>query len=84
MTDKQIETLKANLSTKLATSEEGKISNTSTISYYIVAKGDSLWGIAKKQLGDGTRYIEIYKLNQNIVKRPNMIKIGQKLILTVR
>jgi N-acetylmuramoyl-L-alanine amidase len=30
---------------------------------YIVQKGDSLWGIARKQLGSGARYPEIISLN---------------------
>jgi LysM repeat protein len=30
---------------------------------YVVAKGDSLWVIAQKKLGDGTRYKEIKSLN---------------------
>lgn len=30
---------------------------------YTVVRGDSLWGIAAKQLGNGTRYTEIMKLN---------------------
>jgi N-acetylmuramoyl-L-alanine amidase len=30
---------------------------------YIVKKGDSLWGIARKQLGSGARYSEIMSLN---------------------
>lgn len=30
---------------------------------YIVKKGDSLWSIAKKFLGDGNKYKEIQKVN---------------------
>lgn len=52
-----------------------------TATYYIVVKGDCLWSIAKKQLGNGTRYMEIYMLNKNILKNPNSIYIGQKLAL---
>lgn len=86
MTDKQIGTLKTNLSTKLTTSNEtsntdSSVKENTTVVTYTVVKGDSLWSIAKKQLGNGTRYIEIYKLNQNIIKRPTMIRIGQKLVL---
>jgi protein tyrosine/serine phosphatase/LysM repeat protein len=83
MTAEQVKALKTNLSTKLATSEEVKEDTTevTTVATYIVVKGDSLWSIAKKQLGNGTRYIEIYKLNQNTIKNPSMIKIGQKLVL---
>ena len=37
--------------------------NTSSHTYYVQA-GDSLWGIAQSQLGDGTRYQEIKTLNR--------------------
>ena len=37
--------------------------NTSSHTYYVQA-GDSLWGIAQSQLGDGTRYQEIKALNR--------------------
>ncbi|MCT8975074.1 SAM-dependent chlorinase/fluorinase [Clostridium sp. CX1] len=89
MTDKQIETLKANLSTEVAASEGNKNNDTSNNSSkednkvvtYTVVKGDTLWSIAKKNLGDGKRYIEIRKLNENAVKNDNIIYVGQKLVL---
>jgi len=43
---------------------------------YTVVKGDSLWGIAQKLLGNGTRYTEIVKLNG---LNSNTIYSGQKL-----
>lgn len=48
---------------------------------YTVVKGDCLWLISKKQLGDGNRWQEIYKLNQDKVKNPNLIYPGQVLIM---
>ncbi len=95
MSAKQIKALKLNLSTELvATAEEEKadeISNVynndtedTTVATYIVVKGDSLWSIANTQLGDGTRYIEIYKLNTNTINNPTMIMIGQKLALPMK
>lgn len=94
MTNEQIETLKTNLSTELIIDKEDKtdeISNTdnmdkkdTTIVTYIVVKGDCLWNIALKQLGSGTRYIEIYNLNKDIIRNPSMIRIGQELILPVK
>ncbi|MEC1716600.1 LysM peptidoglycan-binding domain-containing protein [Schinkia azotoformans] len=42
---------------------------------YTVKKGDTLWAICKKQLGDGSKYHEIAKLNG--IKNPNLIKPGQ-------
>lgn len=41
----------------------GTASSTSSTKTYTVKKGDSLWAIAAKQLGSGTRYKEIKTLN---------------------
>lgn len=45
---------------------------------YTVKKGDTLWRIAERELGDGTRYKEIKSLN-NLTT--NSIHIGQVLRL---
>jgi len=45
--------------------------------YYTVVKGDCLWKIARKHLGSGARYTEIYELNKDIIKSPDRIYIGQ-------
>lgn len=42
-------------------------SKTSTTSY-TVKSGDSLWSIAKSQLNDGSRYKEIYTLNESVIE----------------
>jgi len=47
-------------------------------SVYIVVMGDSLWGIAKKQLGSGARYKEILALNPHVTK-DKPLAIGTKL-----
>ena len=47
-------------------------------SIYIVVEGDSLWNIAEKQLGDGTRYTEILTLNPQI-KKDKPLFVGTKL-----
>lgn len=45
---------------------------------YTVKSGDSLWAIAKKLLGNGARYTEIYELNKSIIgSNPNLIYPGQ-------
>ncbi len=50
-------------------------------STYTVKSGDCLWNIAKKYLGDGSRYTEIYNLNKDKIKNPNLIYPGQILTL---
>lgn len=42
---------------------------------YTVKKGDTLWSIAKKTLGDGNRYKEIQKVNglKDTVIYPNTV-----------
>lgn len=50
-------------------------------STYTVKSGDCLWNIAKKYLGDGSRYNEIYSLNKDKIKNPNLIYAGQVLTL---
>jgi nucleoid-associated protein YgaU len=47
--------------------------------YHEVVKGDTLWKIAEKYYGDGNLYKDIFEANKDILKDPNMIKIGQKL-----
>jgi len=49
---------------------------------YVAKEGDSLWKIAANELGNGSRYAEIKKLNPNI-DTDNM-KIGTKLILPAK
>lgn len=49
-------------------------------SEYLVVEGDSLWSIAKKQLGGGARYKEILALNPHINK-DEPLAIGTKLNL---
>lgn len=51
---------------------------------YTVKKGDCLYNIAKKELGDGSRWKEIYNLNKNNIKNPNLIYPEQKLTLPTK
>lgn len=46
---------------------------------YIVKKGDTLYAICKRQLGDGNRYKDIAKKND--ISNPNLIYPGQVLKL---
>lgn len=48
---------------------------------YTVVKGDCLWSIAKKQLGNGSRWQEIHNLNRDKITNPNVIFPGQVLTM---
>ena len=48
---------------------------------YTVVRGDNLWNIAKRYLGNGNRYTEIYNLNRNKIRNPRLIYPGQVLTL---
>ena len=48
---------------------------------YVVKDGDTLYGIAKRELGKGSRWEEISKLNQ---LDGNMVKKGQTLVLPAK
>lgn len=48
-------------------------------SSYTVVKSDSLWSIAQKHLGRGTRWTEIYEANKDVIKNPGSIYVGQVL-----
>lgn len=50
-------------------------------SEYTVAKGDSLWKIAKQVYGDGSQWKKIADANKGTVKNPNLIYPNQKLII---
>jgi hypothetical protein len=47
--------------------------------YYLIEKGDTLWAIAKKFLGDGNRYPEIFEANKEVIIDPDKIFAGQKI-----
>ena len=47
--------------------------------YYVIEKGDTLWAIAKKFLGNGNRYPEIFEANREVIIDPDKIFPGQKI-----
>jgi len=46
---------------------------------YTIAKGDTLWSIAKRQYGDGQRWKDIAEANPGI--NPNKLRVGQQITL---
>ncbi len=70
LTDGEIADLAANLG-------NSPVSSTT----YVVVKGDTLWGIASRLLGAGIKWSAIYEANSAIIADPNLIYVGQELII---
>ena len=58
--------------------QSAPVETTTKKTVHTVVKGDSLWNIAKKYLGNGSRYPEIVKLNG---LTSTVLQIGQKLTI---
>lgn len=66
----------------LASQEEpARAGEAPPVNSYTVQKGDCLWSIAKRLLGDGSRWKEIYNANTDKVSNPNRIYPGQVLTI---
>lgn len=48
---------------------------------YTVKSGDTLWNIAKKFYGNGSKYTLIYEANKDKIQNPNKIQVGQVLVI---
>lgn len=48
---------------------------------YTVKEGDSLWKIAVSVLGNGNRYLDIIKMNKDLLANENSLTPGMRLIL---
>lgn len=50
---------------------------------YVIKKGDTLWSISEKELGDGKKWKNIYRLNKSKIKDPNRLRSGIKIVIPV-
>jgi len=50
----------------------------------VVSRGDSLWSISRITYGAGTRYVIVYRANQDRIRDPNLIHPGQILVLPMK
>jgi nucleoid-associated protein YgaU len=48
---------------------------------HLVVQGDSLWKIAVANYGDGYKWTTIWNSNKKIIRDPNKLEIGMKLLL---
>lgn len=49
--------------------------------FHEVKKGDTLWAIAEKALGNGAKYEKIFEANKPMLSHPDKIYPGQMLII---
>lgn len=47
--------------------------------FHTVEKGDTLWAIAEKAMGNGAKYTEIFEANKPMLSHPDKIYPGQVL-----
>jgi len=68
-----------------AVPQQGKAQKVSevpgSVSYYVVEKGDTLQKISKKFYGTTKKWKKIYEANKDILKDPDKIRPGQKLVI---
>lgn len=70
---------------KVATvKKEREANNAPTASTHTIKAGDTLWAIAAKYLGSGSRYKEIVEANKDKVSNPNLVPIGTVLKIPPR
>jgi outer membrane protein OmpA-like peptidoglycan-associated protein len=50
---------------------------------YVIKKGDTLSKIAQEQLGRAHRWKYLYELNKDVIKDPNKLKPGKKIVIPV-
>lgn len=55
--------------------------DTQQMQTYTVQSGDTLWKIAKNHYGDGAQYMQIYYANRDKLDDPDMIQVGQELVI---
>ena len=57
--------------------------NVAETEYYVIESGDTLWGIAAKLLGNGSKYPEIFDANREVIEDPDKIFVGQKIRIPI-
>lgn len=58
-----------------------EIADTSVFANHTVASGETLGKIAKKYYGNAMKYTAIFEANTDILKNPDVIKVGQELVI---
>lgn len=50
---------------------------------YVVRSGDTLSGIAARQLGDGLRYFDVFQANTDLLAHPDALRVGQTIRIPI-
>ncbi len=58
-----------------------KVEKTDVYGVWEVKSGDTLGKIAKSAYDNAGAYMQIFEANRNILSDPNVIKVGQKLVI---
>ena len=58
-----------------------KVADTSVYHRHVVKSGETLGKIAKHYYGDAMKYNDIFNVNTDILKNPDLIHPGQELII---
>jgi len=53
-------------------------------SFVLIKSGDTLWGIAERELGSGARYAEIFAASREVIEDADLIFPGQKIRIPKR
>ena len=61
------------------TAEAAPVPPAGAATIHVVVAGDTLGAIAKKYYGKASLYTKIFEANKDILKNPDLIKVGQKL-----
>lgn len=61
--------------------EESAVADSVVERFYEAVKGDSLWKISRNFYGTGTRWQVLYDANRGQLPSPDMLQIGQKLLI---
>ena len=55
--------------------------DTSVFANHTVTSGETLGKIAKQYYGSASKYNAIFKANTDILKNPDVIQVGQELVI---
>ena len=77
----KIVTVTNNVATVTKQRETNKAPKPKQETTYTVKKGDTLWNIAKKFYGNGSKYTKIYEANKDKITNPNVISVGLILVI---